>query len=417
MCKKKKRVKLIPLVYNVNSDENNEEELILTQFQFNLNIEDLKDAVINSEMDAVVKASVVLVLNAVMENERDDYLKTKSYERTSDRRDYRNGYYERDLIMSMGKITLRVPRTRNGDFSPSVFEKYARCDQAFVLSMLEMVVNGVSTKKVTNIVKQLCGESFSKSFVSSLTEKLDPIVNTWANRPLNTMYYPYIFADAMYIKVREHNRVVSKAVYIATAINKNNCREILGLKVDHNEDYEAWKEFFQYLKSRGLQSPKLIISDAHKGLKKAIAQEFVGAAWQRCTVHFRRNIFHQMPKKGMEEVKLGLKRIFEAVEVDDARKFKEEFLNRFNDHPKLEKAIETLEEGFEDAIQYLNEKAKYHQYIRTTNSLERLNQEVRRRERVIRIFPNTQSAFRLIGAVLMDIAEAQEGKVIPIGKG
>ena len=389
----------------------------MTQIQFNLNIEDLKDTVINSELDAVVKASVVLVLNSVMENERDEYLMAGAYERTAERRDYRNGYYERDLLISSGKITLKVPRTRNGEFNPSIFEKYARCDQAFVLSMLEMVINGVSTRKVTNIVKQLCGESVSKSFVSSLTERLDPIVNTWANRPLNTRYYPYIFADAMYIKVREHNRVVSKAVYIATAINENNYREIIGLKVDHDEDYEAWKGFFQYLKSRGLQSPKLIISDAHKGLKKAIAKEFVGTTWQRCTVHFKRNIFQQMPKKGVEEEKFGLKRIFDAVEVEDARKFKEEFLNRFGDNPKLEKAIETLEEGFEDAIQYLNEKVKFHPYIRTTNTLERLNQEVRRRERVIRIFPNTQSAFRLIGAVLMDIAEAQEGKVIPIGKG
>jgi transposase-like protein len=387
----------------------------LTQLQFNLNIEDLKDAVMNSDLGAVVKASVVLVLNTVMEKERDDYLQAGAYERTPVRQDSRNGYYDRGLLLSIGKVTLKVPRTRNGEFSPSVFERYSRCDQAFVLSMLEMVVNGVSTRKVKNIVQQLCGESVSKSFVSSLTEKLDPIVNAWANRPLNTAYYPYIFADAMYIKVREHNRVVSKAVYIATAINEQNCREILGLKVDHSESYEAWQRFFQYLQSRGLQSPKLIISDAHKGLKKAIAEEFVGTTWQRCTVHFKRNIFHQLPKKDMDEVKIGLKRIFEAVKVEDARKFKEEFLLSFGDNPKLEKAIETLDDGFEDAIQYLNQPSKFHQFIRSTNSLERLNQEVRRREKVIRIFPNTQSAFRLIGAVLMDIAEEQANKKVPIG--
>ena len=174
--------------------------------------------------------------------------------------------------------------------------------------------------------------------------------------------------------------------------------------------YEAWQRFFQYLQSRGLQSPKLIISDAHKGLKKAIAEEFIGTTWQRCTVHFKRNIFNQLPKKDMDEVKIGLKRIFEAVKIEDARNFKEEFIESFGDNPKLEKAIETLEDGFEDAIQYLNEPSKYHQYIRSTNSLERLNQEVRRREKVIRIFPNTQSAFRLIGAVLMDIAEEQANK-------
>jgi putative transposase len=368
--------------------------------------------VMNSDLDVILKSTIVLVLNAYMENERDIHLQAESYERSNKRRDYRNGYYERDLLFSIGKVTLRVPRTRNGEFSTSIFEKYKRCDQAFVLSMLEMVVNGVSTRKVKNVVEQLCGNSVSKSFVSSLTEQLDPVVNQWANRPINTTYYPYIFADAMYIKVREHQRVVSKAVYIVTAITENNEREILGLKVDHAESYEAWQRVFQSLKSRGLQSPKLVISDAHKGLRKAIAEEFVGTTWQRCTVHFKRNIFNKLPKKGMEEVKVGLKRIFKAVKVEDARKFKEEFLNQFENEPKLERAIEILEEGFEDAIQYMTEPVKHQLYIRSTNSLERLNQEVRRRERVIRIFPNTQSAFRLIGAVLMDLAEEQVMKKV-----
>jgi putative transposase len=415
LCKKlikKKGVILTPHGYNVISDENNVEELIMTQLQFNLNLDDLKESVMNSDLDVILKSTIVLVLNAYMENERDIHLQAESYERSNKRRDYRNGYYERDLLFSIGKVTLRVPRTRNGEFSTSIFEKYKRCDQAFVLSMLEMVVNGVSTRKVKNVVEQLCGNSVSKSFVSSLTEQLDPVVNQWANRPINTTYYPYIFADAMYIKVREHQRVVSKAVYIVTAITENNEREILGLKVDHAESYEAWQRVFQSLKSRGLQSPKLVISDAHKGLRKAIAEEFVGTTWQRCTVHFKRNIFNKLPKKGMEEVKVGLKRIFKAVKVEDARKFKEEFLNQFENEPKLERAIGILEEGFEDAIQYMTEPVKHQLYIRSTNSLERLNQEVRRRERVIRIFPNTQSAFRLIGAVLMDLAEEQVMKKV-----
>jgi putative transposase len=384
----------------------------MTQIQFNLNLDHLKESVMNSDLDTILKSTIVLVLNAYMENERDIHLQAESYERSNQRRDYRNGYYERDLLFSIGRVTLRVPRTRNGEFSTSIFEKYKRCDQAFVLSMLEMVVNGVSTRKVKNVVEQLCGNSVSKSFVSSLTEQLDPIVNQWANRPINTTYYPYIFADAMYIKVREHHRVVSKAVYIVTAITENNEREILGLKVDHAESHEAWQRVFQSLKSRGLQSPKLVISDAHKGLRKAIGEEFIGTTWQRCTVHFKRNIFNKLPKKGMEEAKVGLKRIFKAVKVEDARKFKEEFLNQFENEPKLERAIEILEEGFEDAIQYMTEPVKNQLYIRSTNSLERLNQEVRRRERVIRIFPNTQSAFRLIGAVLMDLAEEQVMKKV-----
>jgi putative transposase len=377
----------------------------MTHLQFNLDLDLLKESVINSNLDMVIKSAIVLVLNEVMENERDNYLRAAAYERSPDRRDYRNGYYERELILGIGKLKLKVPRTRNGEFSTSVFEKYARCDQALVISMLEMVINGVSTRKVTNIVEQLCGESISKSFVSSLTQKLDPIVNEWSKRPLNVMYYPYIFVDAMYIKVREYNQVVSKAVYISTAITEKNTREILGLSVDHAEDFESWSRFFQQLKSRGLQSPKLVISDAHLGLQKAIQRDFIGTTWQRCTVHFKRNIIGKLPKKDSTEIRTMIKRVFEAVTVDDIRRFKNELMNQFGDEAKYAKALETLDEGFEDAIQYLNFPEKVHPHIRSTNSLERLNQEVRRREKVIRIFPNTQSAFRLVGAVLMQYQE------------
>ncbi|MDQ0970696.1 putative transposase [Neobacillus niacini] len=377
----------------------------MTHIQFNLDLDLLKESVINSNLDMVIKSAIVLVLNEVMENERDDYLRAAAYERSPDRRDYRNGYYERELILGIGKLKLKVPRTRNGEFSTSVFEKYARCDQALVLSMLEMVINGVSTRKVTHIVEQLCGENISKSFVSSLTQKLDPIINDWNKRPLNVMYYPYVFVDAMYIKVREHNRVISKAVYIATAITEKNTREILGLSVDHAEDFESWSRFFQQLKSRGLQSPKLVISDAHLGLQKAIQRDFIGTTWQRCTVHFKRNIIGKLSKKDSVEIRSMIKRVFEAVTIEDIRRFKNELMNQFGDEAKYAKALETLDEGFEDAIQYLNFPEKMHPHIRSTNSLERLNQEVRRREKVIRIFPNTQSAFRLVGAVLMQYQE------------
>lgn len=377
----------------------------MTHLQFNLDLDLLKESIANSNLDMVIKSAIVLVLNEFMEKERNDYIQAASYERSNERRDYRNGYYERELILSIGKLKLKVPRTRSGEFSTTVFEKYAWCDQALILSMLEMVINGVSTRKVTYIVEQLCGENISKSFVSSLTQKLDPIINEWANRPLNVIYFPYIFVDAMYIKVREHNKVVSKAVYIATAITEKNTQEILGLSVDHAEDFESWSRFFQQLKSRGLQSPKLVISDAHLGLQKAIQRDFIGTSWQRCTVHFKRNIIEKLPKKDSGEIRSMLKRVFEAVAMEDIRRFKDELMNKFADQSKYDKALATLDEGFEDAIQYLNFPEKIHCHIRSTNSLERLNQEVRRREKVIRIFPNTQSAFRLVGAVLMQYQE------------
>lgn len=388
----------------------------MTQVQFNLNVEVLKDAIINSNLDMVIKSAVILVLNEFMEKERDDYLKAAPYERAVERRDYRNGYYERELLMSIGNITLKVPRTRNGEFSTTVFEKYARCDQALVLSMLEMVINGVSTRKVTHIVEQLCGKNVSKSFVSSLTQKLDPIVNDWAKRPLNTVYYPFVFVDAMYIKVREHHSVVSKAVYIATAITEKNTREILGLSVDHAESFESWSQFIQQLKSRGLQSPKLVISDAHMGLQKAIQREFIGTAWQRCTVHFKRNIIEKLPKKDSAEIRMMLKRVFEAVTIDDIRKFKNELMTQFGTEPRFEKALAILDEGFEDTIQYMNFPEEIRIHIRSTNSLERLNQEIRRREKVIRVFPNSQSAFRLVGAVLMQYQESDYSKRTLFGR-
>lgn len=382
----------------------------MAHIQFNLNFDELKEKILTSNLDDILKSTMVLVLNEYMKQEQTDYLNAQSYERSSDRRDYRNGYYERELLMSIGNVPLRVPRTRSGEFHTSAFEKYERSDQSFLLALVEMVVNGVSTRKVTNVVNKLCGENVSKSFVSSLTKKLDPVVEEWANRSLSEIYYPYVFVDAMYVKVREYNRVVSKAIYIATAIDDNGKRHVLGFDVDHEESYEAWKDFLHRLKQRGLQAPRLVISDAHSGLKKAIQRVFVGTAWQRCTVHFKRNVIDKMPKKGIQEVKNDFKRIYNASSTQEARNIKNEFIEKYKDQPKLEKAIHTLEEGFEDTIQYLVEPLKRHQFIRSTNFLERLNQEVRRRERVIRIFPNNQSAYRLVGAILMDHEEELKKK-------
>ena len=380
----------------------------MTLFNYlNLDPEELKDSVLNSNMDAMIRSAVVLILNDYMEKERDDYLRANAYERTPERRDYRNGYYERELMINIGKVTLKVPRTREGDFSPSIFERFSRIDQALVLSMLEMVVNGVSTRKVTNVVETLCGHQVSKSFVSSLTEKLDPYVNQWANRPLNVMNCLYVFMDALYIKVRENRKVVSKAVYIATAITDQGRREVIGIKIDAAESYEAWQSFIQYLKSRGIQSPRLVISDAHSGLKKAIAREFVGTGWQRCTVHLKRNIINTLPKKHSAQFISDMRQVFNVVSAEDARKTKDWLMDKYAEEPKFAKALEKLDEGFDDAIQYFNEPKKFHRYIATTNHLERLNQELRRREKVIRIFPNTQSAFRLLTAILIQADERE----------
>lgn len=381
---------------------------MMTQINFTLNFDKLKEELVQSDLNDFVKSAMVLVLNEYMEKERDDYMENQAYDRSEDRHDYRNGYYNRDYVLNIGRVELNVPRTRSGNFSTEVFEKYKRCDQAFLLSMTEMFVNGVSTRKVSNIVKQLCGENVSKSMVSNLTKKLDPIVKEWANRPLSVYNYRYLFVDAMYIKVREYDKVVSKAVYIGLAVREDGKRDIVGLQVAHAESEENWNNFFDHLISRGFRSPKLIISDAHAGLKTAIQQKFIGSTWQRCSVHLRRNIMDKMPKKDSQEARDLLRNIFEAPSLKVSRMLKEEFMNRYEDEKKYQKALETLDEGYEDAIQFFSEPTEAHAHIRTTNVLERLNGEVRKREKTIRIFPNQQSAFRLIGAVLMDCEEAMD---------
>lgn len=382
----------------------------MTHIQFSLNVDDLKEKILGSNLDDIMKSMIILVLNEYMKHEQTEFLQANNYERSPERRDYRNGYYEREYVTKIGSITLKVPRTRSGEFHTTAFEKYERSDQGFLITLLEMVVNGVSTRKVTNVVEQLCGKEVSKSFVSSLTHKLDPVVREWANRSLVDTFYPYVFVDAMYIKVRENSKVISKAAYIATGITDDGKRAILGFDIDHEEDYESWKAFFHRLKERGLQRPKLIISDAHKGLKKAIKKEFIGTTWQRCTVHFKKNVIEKMPKKDTLEARNSFKRIYDATNQEEARKLKDMFIDEHGNNPKLEAAINTLEEGFEDTIQYLSEPHAVHKHISSTNSIERVNQEVRRRERVIRIFPNNLSAYRLIGAVLMEYEKVLQSR-------
>ncbi len=377
----------------------------MTNINITINLEQLKAEVEKSSLGSPVKASLALVLNSLMEKERDEYINALSHERTDDRRGYRNGYYERELITGTGSLTLKVPRTRDGEFSTSVFQKYERCEQALILSMIEMVVNGVSTRKVTKIVEELCGKSVSKSLVSNLTKSLDPIVNEWRNRPLNTHYYPYIYVDAMYIKVRENDRVVSKGVLIACGVNEEGHREIIGLRVTHGESEDSWSNFFDHLKSRGIQSPKMVISDAHAGLVAAIKESFLGTSWQRCCVHFLRNIMDSFPKKNSSEAKTELKEIFRTSNIKLSRELKSDFIEKYYEVKGFTKVIETLDAGFEDAMQFHSQKAELHKHLRTTNMLERVNREIRRRERVIQIFPNDQSAIRIIGSVLMKMEE------------
>lgn len=383
----------------------------MTQLNLNLNLEEIEEAVLNSDMSNTIKSLVILTLNQYMEKERDEYLQAEAYERNEARVTQRNGYYDRDYMLAIGKIKLKVPRTRDGKFSPTLFERYQRTDRAFILSMIEMVLQGVSTRRVTKIVEELVGQSVSASFVSSLTKKLDPVVKEWANRSLEHRTYAFLHVDAMYIKVREARKIISKAVYIAVGLTKDGKTEIVGFKVSPVESAVAWKEFFRELQARGLNQPELVISDAHEGLKKAIAECFLGTGWQRCLFHFTRNVFSKLPKKGTEAFRRKVLAIFKEDTLEGAKQKYEALQDEYSDVEKYEKAMVTLEEGFDEVTQYYRFKVLLHQYIRTTNRVENINLQIRRREKVIRIFPNHESATRLIGAILMDLDEAFRNKL------
>src|SRR5699024_11107856 len=374
----------------------------MTHIHFTLETKEIQNLIDKSVQDDISKQILQTVFDQLMENQRTEYIQATEYERSSERTSQRNGYYDRNWTTRIGTLELSVPRTRDGQFSPTLFERYQRNEQALLASMLEMYISGVSTRKVSQIVEELCGSSVSKSFVSDLVKQLDPMVETWPYRSLSESKYPYVMTDVLYIKVREETRVVSKSCHIAIGINEQGDREVIGLMIENGESESTWNKFFNYLKDRGLQETELVISDAHQGLLSAIQQSFVGASWQRCQVHFMRNVIEKIPKKNSKPCRESLKAIFRFTDIELARSAKNELISAYSDEKKYEKACQTLDEGFEDAFQY-TVVGQSHSRLKSTNVLERLNQEVRRREKVVRIFPNTDSANRLIGAVLIDI--------------
>lgn len=268
--------------------------------------------------------------------------------------------------------------------------------------MMEMVLQGVSTRKVTQITQELCGTRFSKSTVSELCKGLDEAVQAFRNRPLEKRY-PFLMVDAMYLKVREDGRVQSKALMMAIGVNEEGYREVLGFDLWDTETELGWKGFFECLVDRGLHQVEYVISDSHKGLVRALEQVFVGATWQRCQVHFMRNIMEVCPAKQKPQLKEDLRELWSSKDQDTAREHLNRILETYNE--QAPRSMRTLEEGFEDATAVLNLPSKYRRRLRTTNALERLNQEIRRRERVIRIFPNRESVIRLLGALLCEQSE------------
>ena len=374
----------------------------MAQVNLTLDSDILKGLFTAEGRDEAFAGLVSVILNQALSAQASEQIGAEPYERSEDRRTYRNGYRERELCTRVGKLRLMVPRLRNGEFSTDLFQRYQRSEQALVLAMMEMVIQGVSTRKVSAITEELCGTSFSKSTISALCAALDPAVEAFRNRALGKRY-PFVMVDATFTKVRNGDQVRSKGLMVALGVNEEGTREVLGFQCADTESEAGWTGFFNALKERGLSEVDLVISDSHKGLVQAVRRCFQGAAWQRCQTHFSKNVLDVSPRKLKPELHDALRSLYEADDYQTALMLRNRITERFQE--SAPKAVKVLEEGFDDVMSVLSLPPSLRRRLRTTNGLERVNEELRRRERVIRIFPNEQSLYRLLGALLMEIHE------------
>jgi len=343
-----------------------------------------------------------ILLNEAMVIERSRYLQTEPYERSENRQDWANGFKPKQIKTKVGELALQVPQVRSSNFYPSCIEKGIRSERALTLSLAEMYVQGVSTRKVNEILQNLCGLEITSTEVSRASNLLDDEVGKWKNRPLGK--FKYLFFDARYEKVREGGRVLDCAVLVAYGINLQGKREILGLSVALSEAEAHWRNFFESLVARGLHGIELIVSDAHSGLKAALRAVFPSVSWQRCQFHLQQNAQSYVTKfSRKKEVAETIRAIFNAENFVEAERLLKLAAQKYEkDMPKLSA---WMLENIPESLAVFNFESSHRRRLRTSNIAERVNREIRCRTQVVKIFPNTSSCERLIGAILMEISE------------
>lgn len=353
---------------------------------------------------AFLREIVERVLQEVLEAEMTEHIGAAPHERTDARKGHRNGHKPRTLRTRVGALNLAVPQDREGTFSTRLFSRYQRNEKALCLALMEMYVDGVSTRKVKDITEALCGTSFSKSLVSSLAGDLDAELGAWRSRPLTVEAYPYLFVDARYEKARVDGRVVSQGVLVVSAVRDDGLREILGVEVADTESEATYQELFRSLKGRGLSGVELVVSDDHEGLKAAVFRHFQGASWQRCQVHYQRNLLGMVGAKRRKDLAADLRAIFAQASREQALGTASAVAGRWREKG-YEKVACHIEENIEECLSCLAFPEGHRRRIRTTNGLERFNQEIKRRTRVVRIFPNREACLRLVGALAIEQSE------------
>jgi len=357
----------------------------MAQLNITLDQEEILRLLADNSGDAF-KILLQEALNSVLRAESAEQLRAAPYERTGERTDCRNGTRERGLTTRIGTIELSVPRHRNVPFKTLVFENYKRSEAALITTMAEMVVAGVSTAKVGRVMQEICGKSFSKQSVSEACAELDGAVEAFRLRPIGPGCL-FVMVDATYLKVRENHRIVSKALMVAIAMNESGRKEVIGFDLADREEAATWRAFLSSLRKRGLADVRMFTSDAHEGIIAALEDVFPDAPWQRCQAHFARNVSDAAPKRLRAGLRSELAEMFNCGTLEEAA---------------APDAVRRLDEGFDDAMTVMALPEGMRRCTRTSNYLERLNKEVKRRSRVIGIFPNSASAIRLMGAFLME---------------
>jgi len=369
----------------------------MTRRKHTIDVTELKQ--IAQDQPDLLRPLIQAVLQEVLETEMDEALQAGKHERSADRLGYRSGYYRRNLVTRVGQLELRVPQDRQGHFSTAVFERYQRSEKALVAALAEMYVQGVSTRKVKAITEELCGHEFGADSISQINKKLDAELQRWAQRQLDEEY-PYLIVDARYEKVREDGVIRSRAVLVALGINWEGRRRVLAVELAPRESATSWKDFLLALKARGLSGVLLAISDDHPGLKKAIAEVLPEAAWQRCYVHFLRNSLDYLPRKADDDCLLELRWLYDRRDLEEARRDLAAWLGRWQErYPKL---CLWVEANIEETFTFYRQPREHHKHLKSTNLLERLNEELKRRTHVIRIFPNEASCLRLVRALAVE---------------
>ena len=364
------------------------------------NSDELLSELINFNGENIMAEILRLGLQSLMELERDEHIGVGNYERGDGRRTQRNGYKSRTLYTRVGCLILQVPQTRDGQFYPSILERYQRSEKALVLALAEAYLQGVSTRRMKLVTEELMGKEFSHTSISRFASTLDAELDAWRDSSL-TKECPYVFVDARYESCRVDGRIIDIAVQVAIGIDSEGYRHVLGLDTAWSESGDSWDRFIGGLKERGLKGVRLFISDAHPGIHPAVKKHYPGSAWQRCQYHFRENVSDLAPKSRRDDVHQRLTKAWDCEQHEDAQAMLAQLADDYQkEYPKLSALI--TEHAWETLSVYHTAPAQHHKHIRTTNMLERQNQELKRRSKVVRIFPNPKSCLRLFSALLKE---------------